>query len=68
MRVEKPDRNTNTVKPRYCAPAFNVIPQKEHTNFGPKKCFRSYLYIGNKENLNIENNIDQSLEIRYSGV
>ena len=39
-------------------------PPIEHIDFGPKKCFHSYLYIGNTENLSIKHNFDQSLEIR----
>ena len=58
----------NTVKPRYTAPAFYIIPPIEHINFGPKKPFHSYLYVGNSENLGIKHNFDQSLEMRYSGV
>ena len=54
--------------PLLTQPAFNTIPQIKHTNFGPKKLFYSYLFIGNNENLNIEFNFDQSLEMRYSGV
>ena len=50
-----------TVKPRYSASAYNIIPPIEYINFGPKKCFHSYLYIGNRENLAIEYNFDQSL-------
>ena len=37
----------STVKPRYSAPAFNIVPPIKHTNFGPKKYFHSYLYVGN---------------------
>ena len=47
-----------TVKLRYSTPAFNIIPQIEHTNFGPKKCFNSYLYVGNKENLSLKHNFN----------
>ena len=54
-----------TVKPRYSAPAFNII---EHTNFGLKKSIQSYLYVVNRENLDIKHNLNQSLEIRYSRV
>ena len=54
----------DTVKPRYTAPAFNIIPPIKHANFGPKKYFHSYFYIGNKENLDIRHNFDQSLEKR----
>ena len=59
-----------TVKPRYSAPTFNIIPPIEYTNFGSKKHFHGYLYIGNIENLNNFdlNNFDQSLEMRNSGV
>ena len=57
-----------TVKPRYSAPAYNEIPPIEHINFGSKKCFHSYLYVGNSENLDLEYNFDQSLEMRYIGV
>ena len=35
--------NKDTVKPRYNAPVYNIIPQIEHKNFGPKKYFYSYL-------------------------
>ena len=62
------DSHRSTVKPRYSAPAFNMIPPIEHINLCPKKCFHSYLYVGNKENLGIKHNFDQSLEMRYSGV
>ena len=61
-------RLTGTVKPRYSAPAFNIIPPIEHTHFSPEKCFKSYLYIGNKENLGLDYIFNQSLEISYSGV
>ena len=59
---------SNTVKPRYSAPALNIIPPIEYTNFSSNKCLHSYLYIGDKQNLGIKNDIDQSIEIRYSGV
>ena len=58
----------NTVKPRYSAPAYNEFPLIKHANFGPKKHFHSYFYVGNSENLGLEYNFDQSLEIRYIGV
>ena len=57
--------NSNTVKPCYSTPAFDN-PVKDHTNFGFKKHFHSYSYIGNKENFGIEHNFDQSLEMRFS--
>ena len=57
----------HTVQPRYSAPAFNIVPQIEDINFGPKKHFHSYVYIGKSENLDIKHNFDQSLEMRYSG-
>ena len=44
--VRSPSPVLRTVKPRYSVPAFNIIPPIEHTNFGPKKCFHSYSYIG----------------------
>ena len=59
---------TCTVKPHYNAPAYNIIPPKEYINFGPKKYFHSYLYVGNSENLGLKHNFGQSLEMRYSGV
>ena len=59
---------TAAVKPRYSAPAFNIIPPIEYIVFGFNKCFHSYLHVGNRENYGIEHNFDQSLEIRYSGV
>ena len=58
----------STVKPRYSAPAFNIIPPVEHTNFSLKKCFYSYLYVGNREYVSLEHNFSQSLKIRYGGV
>ena len=58
----------STVKPRYSAPAFDIIPTIKHKNFSLKKHFHSYLYVGNNENLGIEHNFDKSLEIRYTGV
>ena len=57
-----------TVKPRYKAPAFNIIPPIKHKNFGPKKYFHNYLHVGNSENLGLKHNFSQSLEMRYSGV
>ena len=57
-----------TVKPRYNAPAYNIIPPIEHKYFSPKKYFHGYLYIGNSENLGLKHNFGQSLEMRYSGV
>ena len=58
----------NTVKPRYSAPAFNIIPRIEHTIFLSMKHLYSYQYIGNKKNLALEKNFCQILEMRYSGV
>ena len=58
----------NTVKPRYNAPDFNIIPPIKYKCFGPKKYFHSYLYVGNSENLGLKHNFGQSLEMRYSGV
>ena len=58
----------STVKPRYNAPAFNIIPPIEQKYFGPKKYFHSYLNVGNKENLGLKHDFRQSLEMRYSGV
>ena len=58
----------NTVKPRYNAPAFNIIPPIEHNNFGSMKYFYSYLFISNSKNLNLRHNFSQSLGMRYSGV
>ena len=54
-----------TLKSRYSAPAFNIILPTEHINFGPKKHFHSYLYVGNNQNLHIKHSFDQS---RYSWV
>ena len=56
-----------TVKPRNCAPTFDIIPLIKHTNFGCKKCVNNYLNVGNKANLDIKHNSDQSLEMRYTG-
>ena len=56
------------MKPRYSAPAFNIIPPMELANFGPNKCYHNYLYVGNCENLYIKHKFDQSLEMRNSGV
>ena len=56
------------MKPRYSAPAFNIIPPIKHANFSPKRYFHSYSYVGNNENFSIEYNFDHSLEMRYSGV
>ena len=58
----------NTVKPRYNAPALNMIPPIKHISFGPKKYFHSYLHVGNCKNLGLEYSFGQSLEMRYSGV
>ena len=66
MKTLKTDNDT--VKPRYSAPAYNIILPMKHKNFGPKKYFHSYLYIGNRENLDIEHNFDQSLDKRHNGV
>ena len=44
------------MEPRYSAPAFNIIPPVEYTNFGPLRYFYSYSYVGNIENLTIEHN------------
>ena len=57
-----------TAKPRYSAPAFNIVPPIDDTNFGPKKYFDSYLHTGNSENLDIQHDFELSFEIRYSGV
>ena len=56
----------NTVKPRHSAPAFNKTPPIEHMNFGFKKYFCSYLYVGNTVNLSKGYNFDQSLEMPLS--
>ena len=56
------------MKPRYSAPAFNIILPIEHKKFDPKKYFHSYLYVGNSDNLGLEHNFDQSLEMCYCGV
>ena len=48
---------------RYSAPAFNIIPPIKHINFGPKKHFHSFLYVGKSENLDIKYNFDQSLKM-----
>ena len=42
--------------------------QHNSSNRAYKKCFHSYLYVNNKENLDVEHDFNQSLEIRYSGV
>ena len=55
---------TDTVKPRYSAPTYNIIPLIVHTKFGLKKCFHNYLYVGNSENLSLEHNFGQFLEMR----
>ena len=60
--------NQLPVKPRYNAPALNIIPPIEYLNFSPKKYFYSFLYVGNSENLSLAHNFVQSLEMRYSGV
>ena len=57
-----------TVKPRYNAPAFNIIPLVEHISFGPEKYFHSYLHVGNSKNLSLKHNFSQSLEMCYSEV
>ena len=57
-----------TLTPRFSAPAYNIIPRIEHTNFDLKKYFHSCLYVGKSKNLNLEHNFDQSLEMRFSGV
>ena len=44
----------HTVKPRYSAPALYIIPPIQRKNSGPKKCFQSWLYVGNRKNLIIE--------------
>ena len=44
----------HTVKLRYSAPAFNIIPPIEHTNSDPKNYFHSYLHISNSENFGME--------------
>ena len=56
------------MKPRYSAPVYNEFPPIKHANFGPKKHFHIYFYIGYSENLGLEHNFDQSLEMRYIGV
>ena len=38
-----------TVKPRYNAPAFNIILPRNYINFGSKKYLYNYLYISNNE-------------------
>ena len=58
----------NTVKRHYSAPAYNEFPLIKHTNFGLKKHFHSYFYVGNNENLGLEHNFDQSAEMSYSVV
>ena len=60
--------NLHTVKPRYNAPDFNIIPSIEHINFGSKKYFYSYFHIANSENLGLKHNFGQSLDMRYSEV
>ena len=57
-----------TVKPRYDAPAFNIIPPIKYINVGVKKYSDIYLHIGNSENLGLKHNFGQSPEMRYSGV
>ena len=58
----------HTVKPRYSSPAFYMIPPIKQINFGLKKHFHSYLYIGNNENLSLKHSLGQSLEMPNSGV
>ena len=55
---------TGTVKPRYRATAFNIIPQIQHISFGSEKHFT----VSNNEILGIEHSIEQSLVMRYSEV
>ena len=43
-----------TVKPRYDAPAFNIIPLIKNKYFGPKKYFHSYLHVCNSENFSLK--------------
>ena len=62
------EKEGDTEKPRYNAPAFNIILPIKHIVLGPKKHFHSYLYVGNSENLDKKHNLDQSFEIRYCGV
>ena len=57
-----PATKRNAVKPRYSAPAFNIIPLIEHTNFGPKKCF-IVIHLLAIENLSIKHNLVWSLKI-----
>ena len=57
-----------TVKPRYSTPPHNESPSIKHINFVSKKCFHSYLYVGNRKNLGLQHNFDHSLEIPYGGV
>ena len=56
------------MKPRYSAPVYNEFPPIKHANFGPRKHFHIYFFIGYSENLGLEHNFDQSLEMRYIGV
>ena len=37
-------------------------------SFGPKKCFHSYLHVGNSEIPGLKYKFSQSLEMRCSGV
>ena len=45
-----PILKNDTVKPRFSAPACNIIAPKEHEKFDSKKCFHSYIYVGNRKN------------------
>ena len=71
MHVERKVRDVvrtihehDTVRPRYSAPAFNIILPTEHVSSCPTKYFCSYLYIGNNKNLNVYYNLEQSLKMR----
>ena len=75
MHVERKVRDVvrtihehDTVRPRYSAPAFNIILPIEQTNFNLKKQTYSYLYVSNNGNLGLKYDFDQSLEMRYSGI
>ena len=55
-----------TVKPRYSAPAFNIIPPIKHTNFSAKKCFYSYSYVGHKKILSTVESMILTSPLKYA--
>ena len=64
------------MKPRYSAPAFNMILLIEYKSFSLMKHFYTYLCVGNNKNLGIEwnskfieiYNFYQCYEMRFSRV